>query len=332
MTRLLVVQDLTVRFPGPEGARPAVDGVSFEVGDGETLGIVGESGSGKSMLCRAVLGLMPPTGDVIGSVLFDGTRLNLLPERRMRALRGSQLALVLQNPMTSLNPVVRVGRLLTETLRRHERLGRAAARRRAVDLLARVGIPDPGWRMSSYPHELSGGMRQRVSIAIALACRPRLLFADEPTTALDPTVQRRILDLLGAVQRADGMSLVLVSHDLGVVAGRTDRVMVMYGGRVVETGPTRQVFRAPRHPYTAAVLAATPRLHGPSAAPLAEIPTAADGPATACRFAPRCERARPRCLRDVPALMAAGDGARTAACFYPLGADALATTTDGRSE
>jgi peptide/nickel transport system ATP-binding protein len=317
---LLSVDGLTTRFPTPRGTLHAVDRVSFVVGHGESVGIVGESGSGKSMLCRSVLRLTPAAAVLDGAICFDGVDLMRQRPRALRALRGARLALVLQNPMTSLNPVVRIGRQLTEPLEVHSGLSRPAARQHAVDLLRRVGLPDPARQLRAYPHELSGGMRQRVCIAIAISCRPALLLADEPTTALDVTVQRQILDLLSDLRRQHAMAMVLVSHDIGVVAHRTDRVLVMYGGRIVETGPTRVVFAVPRHPYTAALLASVPRLRQPSHTRLAEIagrPVEVVDPAPGCRFAPRCTYAQPRCLREDPVL--ADDGARAAACFFPVG-------------
>jgi peptide/nickel transport system ATP-binding protein len=316
---LLAVEGLGVRFATARGVLTALDGVTFRLDHGECLGIVGESGSGKSALCRGVMRLTPATALVEGRVRFDGVDLTRLPERRMRTVRGSRLALVLQNPMTALNPVVRIGRQITESLE----LDRKAARTRAVELLRQVGIPDPVRQLRRYPHELSGGMRQRVCISIAVSRTPDLLFADEPTTGLDGPVQRRILDLLTVLRHRHGMAMVLVSHDIAVVAGRTEQVMVMYGGRVVETGPTRHVLTNPRHPYTAAMLASVPRVETPGHTRLVELPgPPADpvNPPPGCRFAPRCRYARPRCLSEDPVIRPGSS--RAAACFYPVGTPA----------
>ena len=318
---LLEARGLSTWLPTARGSLLAVDDVSFRVGRGETLGVVGESGSGKSLLCRSVLRLVPPGARTAGSVVLDGTELTGLPPAALRSVRGTELALVLQNPMTALNPVVRIGRQLTGSLRLHLGLDRAAARARAAELLADVGIPDPVRRLRSYPHELSGGMRQRVCIAIAVSCRPKLLFADEPTTALDVTVQRQILDLLAELRDRHGMATVLVSHNLGVVRGRTDRVLVMYGGRIVESGPTREVFGAPGHPCTAALLASVPRLSDPARTRLAGMPgrpVDLVDPAPGCRFADRCARVSVRCRTEDPPLTPIGP-ARAVACFHPLG-------------
>lgn len=319
---LLTARDVTTTLPVPAGRLRAVDGVSFALAPGEALGIVGESGSGKSMLARTLMGLAPPTARTTGSVWFAGRDLLTAGPEELREVLGSGIAMVFQDSATSLNPVTRVGRQLTETLRLRRGMDRRPAREEAVDLLRRVGIPDPARRARSYPHELSGGMRQRACIALAIACGPRVLLADEPTTALDVTVQRQILDLLAGLRRGAGMGLVLITHDLALVAGRTERLLVMYAGRVVETGPTRAVIRAPRHPYTAALLASIPRLDRPGHSRLATIPgrpAAAVNPRPGCRFAPRCPRAQARCRREDPILGSAGDSEhRAVACFHPL--------------
>jgi peptide/nickel transport system ATP-binding protein len=319
---LLVVEDLRTSFSTPRGNVLGVDGVSFAMTAGETLGVVGESGSGKSVLARSVMQLMPPTATVDGRVLFRGQDLTALTSAERRAIWGRRIAMVFQNPMTSLNPVMRVGYQVTESLEVHLGIRGRAARARAVELLRMVGIPEADHRFRAYPQELSGGMRQRVGIAIALACGPDLLLADEPTTALDVTIQREILDLLEGLQRDHGMGMVLITHDLGVVADRTDRVMVMYGGRVMETASTASLFEGMRHPYTAALLKATPRLENHVHSRLAAIPgLPADvvDPKPGCRFAPRCLLAQPACLdTDPPLRPVADDPQHRFACFYPL--------------
>ncbi|MCM3924320.1 ABC transporter ATP-binding protein [Frankia sp. AiPs1] len=342
---LLAVDALTTILPTRGGALHAVDGVSFTLGAGEVLGVVGESGSGKTMLARTVMGLAPPAARTSGSVRFAGRNLLDARPRDLREVLGPGLAMVFQDPATALNPVTRIGRQLVESLRLRRGLDRRAARDQAVGLLARVGIPDPERRAASYPHELSGGMRQRVSIALAVACGPRVLLADEPTTALDVTVQRQILDLLADLQRGEGMGMLLITHDLAVVAERTERLMVMYAGQIVESGPTPAVVRAPRHPYTAALLASTPRLDRPIHARLDTVPgqpAIPVDPAAGCRFAPRCPRAQPRCRRESPrpttvtgpitlaSDAAAPTRAHTVACFHPTPPatpDAIPTAT-----
>ena len=263
---LLEVDDLRTRFLTPRGPMQAVDGVSLTLAAGETLGIVGESGSGKSVLGRTIMGLITngPTTTVTGAVRVDGVDIHALTPKGRRALWGTKIAMVFQDPMTSLNPVKKVGTHLTETLRFHRGLSRGAAATRAVELLKQVGIPEPERRAGQYPHELSGGMRQRVVIAMALACDPKLLIADEPTTALDVTVQKQILDLLQSLAERLQMATILISHDLGTVSGRTDRVAVMYAGRVVESGETGRLFAQPRHPYSGALIESIPRLDAAS--------------------------------------------------------------------
>ncbi len=325
---LLVVAGLRTAFRTRRGLVRAVDGVSFTLGHGETLGVVGESGSGKTVLARSVMGLLPAEGvERAGSVRFEGRELAGAPPRALRALWGTRLSMVLQDPMAALNPVLPVGAQVAEGLRVHRGLGRAEARAAAVSLLARVGIPSPEARARAYPGQLSGGMRQRVVIAIALACGPRLLLADEPTTGLDATVQAQILDLLASLQAERGMALLLVTHDLGVVAAHADRVLVLYAGRVVEQAPTRVLFAAPAMPYTEALLACTPRLDGPGPATpghrrLATIegrPPDPISPPPGCPFAPRCRYARQRCHLAAPPLVAAEHPDHRYACWYPLG-------------
>jgi peptide/nickel transport system ATP-binding protein len=316
---LLSVQDLRVEFRTARGLLRAVDGVSFELEAGRTLGIVGESGCGKTVLSRSLLRLNPIAG---GRIVFDGLDLTAMDESELRDVRGRHVSIVFQDPMTSLNPVLSIGAQIAETLVHHLRVSRRAARERARELLAAVGIPAPEARLREYPHQLSGGMRQRVTIAMALACEPRLLIADEPTTALDVTVQAQILDLLQHQQRERGMAMILVSHDLGVVAGRTDEIAVMYAGRIVERAPTRLLFARTRMPYTEALLRAIPRLGQPSHTRLEAIggrPPDLVSPPPGCRFAPRCGRVRERCRRDEPPLESDGDAGHEFACWYPVG-------------
>ncbi len=304
---LLSVQDLAVTFRA-HGRRDvaAVEGVSFDVRAGRVVALVGESGSGKSVTSLALTGLLPSRGaTVTGRALLDGEDLLTMPRQRLAALRGRDVAMIFQDPMSSLNPVVPVGLQITEVLRRHTGLSRAAAREAAVEQLARVGIPDPRRRVREFPHQLSGGMRQRVMIAIALACGPRLLIADEPTTALDVTIQAQVIDLLSTLVRDQGTALLLITHDLGVVAGVCDEVTVMYSGRVVEQAPRRELFARPRHRYTAGLLAAVPRLDGPRQERLTPIPGTPRDVApwsTACAFAPRCTAADDACRRGDLAL------------------------------
>ena len=307
-TPLLRVRDLTVTFAS-RGRRPvrAVDGVSLDVAAGATVGIVGESGSGKSVTSLAALGLLGRRGvTVTGSVEFDGQDLLNMPEDELRALRGREVAMVFQDPMSSLNPVLTVGRQITEILERHRGLKGQDARDRAAELLQKVGIGDAVRRLRSYPHQLSGGMRQRVMIAMALACEPRLLIADEPTTALDVTISAQILELLRELVVGSRTALVMITHDLGVVAGLCDSVHVMYSGRIVESAPRRTLFAEPRHPYTTGLLASVPRLDQPRGVPLLPIPGSPSDTlpwVRGCAFAPRCTRQVPECLDGPPPLL-----------------------------
>jgi peptide/nickel transport system ATP-binding protein len=326
---LLSVDDVVVDLPTSRGNLRAVDHVNLSVEAGRTLGVVGESGCGKTMLSRAVLQLLPKKAKLSGRVMFDGQDLLKLSPEKLRRLRGRSLAVVFQDPMTSLNPVLTIGTQLIETLQEHLELDNAAATRRSVELLAAVGIPAPEQRLVQYPHQLSGGMRQRVAIAIALSCEPKLLIADEPTTALDVTIQAQILDLLAREQQRRHMAMILITHDLGVVAGRTDEVAVMYAGRVVERAPTPALFKKMRMPYTEALLAALPRLDTAPHTPLPAItgrPPDPTRPLKGCSFAPRCRYAVARCQTDKPALEAAETSAHQFACFHPIethaGADA----------
>jgi peptide/nickel transport system ATP-binding protein len=262
MTPLLDVQDLTVVFDGREAPMTAVDRVSFSIAPGETLGLVGESGSGKSVTALAILRLLQHPGRVAGGrVIFEGRDLLALPEREMRGVRGAKISLIFQEPMTALNPVMRVGDQIAEGLVCHGQAGWTEARSRAVELLEAVKIPDAAKRVRDYPHQLSGGMRQRVMIAIALACRPPLIIADEPTTALDVTIQAQVLELLRELRASFNLSLLLITHDFGVIAEMADRVAVMYRGSLVEEGPVRQILRSPQHDYTRQLLAAVPGMH-----------------------------------------------------------------------
>ena len=309
---LLSVRDLSVAF----GRNTVVEGVSFDLAPGEILGVVGESGSGKSVTALSIMRLIPSPGRVTGRIDFAGQDLMALPEPRMREIRGRDIAMIFQEPMTSLNPVFTCGDQVMEALVHHRGLDRAGARAEALKLLKLVEIPSAERRLDDYPHQLSGGMRQRVMIAMALACRPKLLLADEPTTALDATIQAQILDLLRGLQRELGMAVVLITHDLGVVSEVAHRVLVMYAGRVVETSPAAAIFARPLHPYTEGLLASIPRLEGPierlDAIP-GQVPTPDAMPA-GCRFAPRCRYAEPACAASPPPLAPRGEG-RAAACI-----------------
>ncbi|SDV46497.1 ABC transporter ATP-binding protein [Chitinasiproducens palmae] len=308
-TVLLDVQSLQVRFGAT--AAPAVDGLSFAVGRGETVALVGESGCGKSTAALALMGLLPRYEASVSAdaLTLDGEDLRRASERRLCQLRGGEIAMIFQDPLSALNPVRTVGRQITEALGLHRGLRGRAARAEAVGLLRQVQIPEPERRLDEYPHRLSGGMRQRVLIAMALAGRPRLLVADEPTTALDVTIQAQILALLKDLQRTTEMAILLITHDLGVVAGMADRVVVMYAGGAVESRATADLLHAPAHPYTAKLLQARPR--GQSRARLAEIPGAVPAPGavpTGCRYAPRCEFAHDACRQALPAAEPVGDG------------------------
>lgn len=303
-TPVLEVEDLRVRFQRRgEAATLAVDGVSFSVAPGETVGLVGESGCGKSVTSLATMGLLPKRGvHVSGSVRLDGRELLGAGDRTLRKLRGKDMAMVFQDPLSSLNPTVTIGTQVTEVLAEHRGMKGKEAQAEAADLLDRVGIPDPRRRLGEYPHQLSGGMRQRALIAMSLACSPRLLIADEPTTALDVTIQAQILELLRDLVQGSGTALVMITHDLGVVAGLCDRVHVMYAGRIIETAPRRELFAAPRHPYTGGLLASVPRLDGGRGAPLTPIRGSARDTipwAQGCAFAPRCDAAEDDCLVEV---------------------------------
>jgi peptide/nickel transport system ATP-binding protein len=321
---LLEVSDLSIRFRTDEEPVQAVDGLSFDLHQREILAIVGESGCGKSVSALAVLGLLPAAAEIVsGSIKLDGVDLTGLSRVQMRAIRGKDISMVFQEPMTSLNPVLRVGRQISEVVRAHEKVSREAARSRALELLSLVGIPAPERRIDDYPHQMSGGMRQRVMIAIGLACNPKVLIADEPTTALDVTIQAGILDLMREVRDEFDTAIVLITHDLGVVADMADRALVMYAGRKVEDSATDDIFRHPQHPYTMGMLGAVP--HPGMAAAQGEhrrlteikgrVPVLHE-PIDHCAFAPRCSRADDLTRSQVPQLRETRPG-HLVACFHP---------------
>ncbi|MGI8796591.1 MAG: ABC transporter ATP-binding protein [Acidimicrobiia bacterium] len=320
---LLEVTDIKTHFRSPRGLVRAVDGVSFSLERGRTLGIVGESGSGKTVLSRSIMGLLPKKNVIRdGSIRFENREIGNLGPDEMRNIWGSQMAMVFQDPMTALNPVMRVGKQITESLLYHLDISKSYAEELALALLASVGIPEPQRRLREYPHQLSGGMRQRVMIAIALACGPKLLFADEPTTALDVTVQAQILDLLQAQQSERFMAMILVTHDLGVVAGRADDIAVMYAGKVVEKGPARVLFTDMKMPYTEALLQSIPKIDDKSHTRLRVIggrPPALINPPPGCRFAARCPYAQPKCVEEEPPLLPASTPGHEFRCWFPVG-------------
>ena len=314
---LLEVDDLRTHFDTLSGPARSVDGVSYTVRAGQTLGVVGESGCGKSVTALSIMRLLAtPPARLRGSVRLRGTELLTLPEAQMRQIRGNRISMIFQEPMTSLNPVLTVGRQIAETVRVHQKLGRTEALQRATEMLRLVQIPEPERRVLEYPHQLSGGMRQRVMIALALACRPEVLIADEPTTALDVTIQAQILELIKSLQRELGMGVVMITHDLGVVAESCDRVVVMYAGRKVEEADVMDLFDRPLHPYTRALMASMPALNSHSAR-LTEIPglvPSPQQPRRGCAFAPRCRYANARCAAQDPGLTLQG-GDHQVACF-----------------
>jgi oligopeptide transport system ATP-binding protein len=315
---LLTVTDLRTYFHTRNGVYRAVDGVSFSLERGETLGIVGESGSGKSVTCYSIMGLLPtpPARVESGTALFDGTDLLHCTPAQARTIRGKRVAMIFQDPMTSLNPYMRVGDQLIEPLLIHEKISKPDALARALAMLESVGINDAQKRIHLYPHEFSGGMRQRVMIAMALITKPELLIADEPTTALDVTVQAQILELIKKMQRELGMAVIFITHDLGVVSGLCDRVQVMYAGRIVETADTRTLFHSPRHPYTRALQRSIPALQpkGAELYTISGLPPDVSKPLPGCAFAPRCEFVAERCQRDMPQLAPVATG-HTQACL-----------------
>jgi peptide/nickel transport system ATP-binding protein len=317
------VRNLSTSFDSPRGSVRAVTEVDLTLDRGRTLGIVGESGSGKSVLSRTIMGLLRGESvSISGEVIFEGRNLTDLPDRELRSLWGTEMSMIFQDPMSALNPVMKIGKQITESLRGHLDMDRATARETAVELLRSVRIPEPEKRFSAYPHQLSGGMRQRVVIAVALACGPRLLMADEPTTALDVTIQAQILDLLEEQQRDRYMAMVLVTHDLGVVAGRAHTIAVMYAGRIVETAPTTKLFSSMRMPYTEALMSAIPRLDLPPHTRLLAIggrPPELVNPDPGCSFAPRCPYAQPLCLEERPPLTPVEDDPEHLfACHFPV--------------
>jgi oligopeptide transport system ATP-binding protein len=322
MAPLLEVRNLMTQFHTQDGVVKAVDGVSFHVDRGETLGIVGESGCGKSVTSLSVMRLIPsPPGKIAGGqILFDGEDLLTMSEEEMRHIRGNRIAMIFQDPMTSLNPVLTVGRQITESLELHLKLSKKEATNRAAELLDMVGIPSASKRLDNYPHQFSGGMRQRVMIAMALSCNPELLIADEPTTALDVTIQAQILELINRLREELDTAVIMITHDLGVVAGMTDRVTVMYAGKVVEEGPTKEIFGNPRMPYTIGLLRSIPRLDEEEKRKLTPIrglpPNLIDLPQL-CPFSPRCDYVQERCLTVVPDLRAVAPDHR-AACLFDI--------------
>jgi len=328
MTALLDVRDLRTHFKTDRGEFPAVDGVSFAVEAGRTLAVVGESGCGKSVTALSIMGLVPtPPGRIVGgSIRFEGAELIGAPERAMRDLRGNGIAMIFQEPMSSLNPAFTIGDQIVEGLQRHRRIGRAEATERAMSMLRKVRMPAPEQRFHEHPHRLSGGMRQRAMIAMALACEPRLLIADEPTTALDVTIQAQILELMRTLQRETGTAVILITHDLGVVAEVADDVVVMYAGRVVERASVQTLFDMPQHPYTVGLLGSIPRLDADQdrlAAIEGQVPDPLRRPA-GCSFADRCPFADAHCRATSPPLQDIGAGHLAACWKAPLDPDALA--------
>ena len=319
MANLLEVKDLATHFFTQDGVVKAVDGISYTLAEGEVLGVVGESGCGKSVHALSIMRLVanPPGRIVGGEILFEGENLLNMDDSEMRHIRGNRIAMVFQEPMTSLNPVLTIGRQLTETLELHQKMARREARTRAAELLQTVGIPDAESRLSDYPHQFSGGMRQRVMIAMALSCNPRLIIADEPTTALDVTIQAQILELMRDLAVEFGTAMVIITHNLGVVARYAHRVVVMYAGKIVETGTAHDIYGNPRHPYTIALLNSVPRLDATERVRLDAIeglpPDLVDLP-QGCSFAPRCKYAYERCTQETPVLLET-DTNHTSACW-----------------
>ena len=329
---LLTVKDLTVSFPTADGLVKAVRGVSFDIEEGRTLGVVGESGSGKTVLTQTLLRLTPGA-DISGTAEFDGANLLTLTDEQMREIRGAQIGVIFQDPLTSLHPLYKVGWQIVEMIRAHDKsVSRSAANERAVDLLRRVGIPQPQVRVNDYPHQFSGGMRQRAMIAMALALSPKLIIADEPTTALDATVQAQILDLLLHLQRESGTALILITHDLGVVADIADDVMVMYAGRAAEKASKHDIFYQPHHPYTKGLLESIPNSSAAAERlkPITGQPPSLIRLPSGCAFHPRCAYVMDRCLTEQPDLVAVGAaGAHRSACFLPVRAVGLGEEAEG---
>ena len=336
MSHLLEVNDLRTYFPTRRGLVKAVDGVDFYLDRGELLGLVGESGCGKSITALSVMRLIAPPGKIVsGEIYFDGKDLLKLPDHEMRQMRGDDIAMIFQDPMTSLNPVFTVGEQIAEALRLHRKLSRKEARNATIEAMREVAIPDPARRVDDYPHQLSGGMRQRVMIAMALACNPKLLIADEPTTALDVTIQAQILELLDNLRKQRDLAVLLITHDLGVVAEVADRVAVMYTGRIVEESPVQELFARPKHPYTEGLLRSVPKLTSEFVAKKERLetiegtvprPTALP---TGCHFAPRCPHRMPRCTDEEIPLYALDEGVKVRCVLYDL---AAAVSADHRAE
>jgi len=319
---LLRVRNLVVEFDTDQGVIRAVDGVSFDLQPGETMGLVGESGCGKTVTGLALLGLVPaPPGRIVsGSIEFLGRDLTNLAEAELRRIRGSEIAMIFQEPMTALNPVFRIGNQMMDVLRLHQGLTRRQARSAAIEMLAKVGIPDPDQRVDDYPHQLSGGMRQRVMIAMALSCGPKLLVADEPTTALDVTTQAQVLEQITKLQQEFGMAMILITHDLGVVAETCQKAIVMYCGSVVENSPIEALFHTPRHPYTAGLLASIPRVRDERLTELPVIPGMVPDLLhlpSGCRFADRCAKVTDQCLQKMPELQQLAKTQTLVACYEP---------------
>ncbi len=322
MGNLIEVRNLQTQFFTQDGIVHAVNGINYEVAEGETVAIVGESGSGKSVGVMSLIRLIPePPGKIVnGEVEFDGQDLLQLNEEELRQIRGNRIAMIFQDPMTSLNPVLTIGRQITEALELHLNMNREESRSRAIELLELVGIPDAGARLDDYPHQFSGGMRQRVMIAMGLSCNPQLLIADEPTTALDVTIQAQIVDLVTRLQSELGMAIIWITHDLGVVAGLADRVLVMYAGFIVEEGPVDVIYGQPRHPYTLGLLRSIPRLdlgRQKRLIPIEGLPPDLLDPPQSCPFAPRCPFVIDKCLEENPPLIAI-DAVRKSACWVDL--------------
>ena len=339
MPHLLEVNDLRTHFPTRAGLVRAVEGVSFYLDRGELLGLVGESGCGKSMTALSVMRLVAPPGKIVsGEILFDGKDLLKLSDSEMRQIRGDDIAMIFQDPMTSLNPVYTVGEQIAEALRLHRKMSRKEARQATIEAMREVAIPDPSRRINDYPHQLSGGMRQRVMIAMALACNPKLLIADEPTTALDVTIQAQILELLDELRKQRELAVLLITHDLGVVAEVADRVAVMYTGRIVEESPVEELFARPKHPYTEGLLRSVPKLTGEDVIKKERletiegvVPSPTDLP-SGCHFAPRCPHRMPRCTEEEIPLYQLDGGVQVRCVLYDLAAAVTAdhqTTRDG---
>ncbi len=323
MPPLLQIQDLEISFDTPEGQVIAADRISFQIGAGQTVGLVGESGSGKTQAVLAIMGLLAKNGRAKGRIDFLGQNLLMLPPRDLNRIRGVDVSMIFQDPMTALNPYLKISRQMTEVLIEHQGMSSQAARKRSLELLDQVGIPDARNRIDRYPHEFSGGMRQRVMIAIALLCEPKLLIADEPTTALDVTVQAQILDLLHHLRKEREMAILLITHDLGVVAGLADEILVMYGGRIVEEGPVLPMFETPHHPYTKGLLQSSPRLDQERSSELVSIPGQPPNLQAlpmGCAFRDRCSRHFERCAAEIPELQKIASD-RRAACHLSFAVD-----------